>query len=193
MNHTLEYYLTKRYEVVTHSIAMIDHKNIELVGIPLTEINGEVYENHGVVVETKFTIDKIIRTFKFNIPISLKHKNRLPEYIEDFESLITILNSKKSRNMEEHSVVLPKHPDIGLNDIIRFYNTLSYNNKRVITKELTKKIEDEFEIIPRELRIPGTGNYNVSVGDDFIKGLESNIKVPEARLKKNYGGLRDEY
>ena len=45
MNHTLEYYLTKRYEVVTHSIAMIDHKNIELVGIPLTEINGEVYEN----------------------------------------------------------------------------------------------------------------------------------------------------
>lgn len=193
MEKNLEYYLTKRYEVVTHSIAMIEHENIDLVGIPLTEINGEVYENHSCVVETKFTLPKIIRTFKLNIPISLKNKSRFPEYIDDFECLIVLLNSKKSRNMLEHKVTVPGYPDVSLSDIISFYNTISYNNKKTFNKELTKKLENDFELLPQELRIPNSGNYGIKVGKDFIDELNDDIKVPETRLKKDYGGLRNEY
>lgn len=189
----IDYYLHKRYEVTTHSIAMIDHKNIDLVGIPLTEINGEVYENHSSVVETKFTIDKIIRTFKLNIPLSLRNKSRLPEYIDDFECLIVLLNSKKSRNMLEHKVTLPEHPDINLSDIITFYNTISYNNKKTFNKELTKKLENDFELLPKEMRLPNSSNYTVKTGKDFIKDLNEMVMVPETKLKKNYGGMRDEY
>lgn len=193
MEKNLEYYLYKRYPVTTHSIAMIDHKNVDLVGIPLTEINGEVYEAHGTVIETKFTIDKIIRTFKLNIPLSLREKNRIPEYIEDFECLIALLNGKKSRNMLDHKVTLPNHPDISMSDIITFYNTLTYNNKRLVNNEMTKKLENDFEILPKELRVADMGIYNINMGNDFIKELNGDVKIPDTKLKKNYGGIRNEY
>ena len=193
MEKDLEYYLYKRYPVTTHAIALIEHNNIDLVGIPLTEINGEVFENHGEVVETKFTIGKIIRTFKLNIPLSLREKKRIPEYVHDFECLIALLNNRKSRNMLDHKVTLPNFPDISLVDIITFYNTLTYNNKRVVDTEIIKKLEDDFELLPKELRETNRNAYGITKGENFIDTLNGDMKIPNTRLKKNYGGIRDEY
>lgn len=192
MEKNLEYYISKRYEVTTHSIALIDHKNIELVGIPLTEIDGEIHENHNVVIQTKFTISKIIRTFKFNIPISIRKKSMLTEFISDLENLLNILNSKKSRNQLNHIIILTGTDDITLDDIVTFYNTLVYNNKKTVAKEMTKLIEEDFEILPRELR--EERNIEINVGNKFTNNLRSNIDFSSGRVKPNIkGNIRDEY
>lgn len=192
MSKPLEYYLTKRYEVTTHNIALIDHKNVDIVGIPLTEIDGEVHENHNVTILTKFTIDKIIRTFKFNIPISIRKKSLLTEFLNDMEELINILSNKKSRNQLNHIITLPNNGDITLDDVITFYNTLVFNNKKVVEKQFTKLVEDDFEILPKELR--EERNININVGNKFTGELRKNVDFSSSRVKPNIkGNIRDEY
>lgn len=192
MSKPMEYYLTKRYEVTTHNIALIDHKNVDIVGIPLTEIDGEVHENHNVTILTKFTIDKIIRTFKFNIPISIRKKSLLTEFLNDIEELINILSNKKSRNQLNHIITLPNNEDITLDDVITFYNTLVFNNKKVVEKQFTKLVEDDFEILPKELR--EERNININVGNKFTGELRKNVDFSSSRVKPNIkGNIRDEY
>lgn len=192
MSKPMEYYLTKRYEVTTHNIALIDHKNVDIVGIPLTEIDGEVHENHNVTILTKFTIDKIIRTFKFNIPISIRKKSLLTEFLNDMEELINILSNKKSRNQLNHIITLPNNEDITLDDVITFYNTLVFNNKKVVEKQFTKLVEDDFEILPKELR--EERNININVGNKFTGELRKNVDFSSSRVKPNIkGNIRDEY
>lgn len=193
MEKNIEYLLTKRYEVTTHSIAIIDHKNIDVVGIPLTEINGEVYENHSEVVNTKFTIDKIIRTYKFNIPISIKYKSNLPEFVEELEELIRIMYSKKSKNMLEHKLVLPRSPDINLDDVIGFYNSLVFNNKKLVISEMTKKLDESFEILGSNERKNDIRNFDVYVGENMLKEIANSNDHSGNKIVKHPGGLKDGY
>lgn len=193
MEKNIEYLLTKRYEITTHSIALIDHKNIDVVGIPLTEINGEVYENHKEVVNTKFTIDKIIRTYKFNIPISVKYKSNLPEFVEDLEELIRIMHSKKSKNMLEHKIILPRSPDINLDDVVGFYNSLVFNNKKLVISEMTKKLDESFEILGSNERKSDIRNFDVYVGENMLKEISSSNDHSGNKIVKHPGGLKDGY
>lgn len=183
---------TKRYDVVTHSIAMIDHKNIDIVGIPLTEINGEVYENHSAVIETKFTIGKILKTFSNNIPISLKWKRRLTEYLSDFEELMDLLSVTKSRNRKESSVIIPNSDDVNIETLIAFYNTLVQNNKRVIKNEYGRELEDQFNLIPRERLIENNSEVFIDIGDK-IREPSNRFKEFSKPKKYNNEGLRDGY
>lgn len=193
MEKNIEYLLTKRYEVTTHSIAVIDHKNIDVVGIPLTEINGEVYENHSEVVNTKFTIDKIIRTYKFNIPIAIKYKSNLPEFVEELEELIRIMYSKKSKNMLEHKLVLPRSPDINLDDVIGFYNSLVFNNKKLVISEMTKKLDESFELLGSNERKNDIRNFDVYVGENMLKEIANSNDHSGNKIVKHPGGLKDGY
>ena len=95
--------------------------------------------------------------------------------------------------MLEHKVTLPNFPDISLVDVITFYNTITYNNKKVVDNEIIKKLEDDFELLPKELRETNRNTYGITKGEYFIDTLNGDVRIPSTKLKKNYGGIRDEY
>lgn len=188
----IEFLTTKRYEVTTHSIAVIDHRNIDIVGIPLTEINGEVHENHAVVIEGKFTIGRILETFTNNIPISLRGRRNVPIYLTEFEELMDLLQASKSRNKKEGMLLIPNSNNKTLEDLIMFYNTLVQNNKKVVKKEFARTLENQFNLISNDNLIEKNAPIHVEIGDELR--MPSNTRYREyVKPKKFIGGLRDEY
>lgn len=188
--NTIEILLAKKYDIRTHSIALIDHDKVDVIGIPLTEINGECYENHAVVITVKFRVEKILGLLKNNIPFSIMFKSKLPEFIKDMEDLISMLNNRRSLNQTARIIYLHKDSPYTLEDLVELYNTLVVNNKKIVRNEMTKDMVDSFELVPLD-RVVENRVYNVNVGETFVDELDRNRRF--VGPKKSYGELRDGY
>ena len=170
----LEDLVNKKYMVETVQMALYDDNEIDMLGAPVSTVNGldtDTFDN--ALVQKKITLGEIIKIYSEGLHLSISPRSAFVAFTKDVVSILDIYHDSRSFNQR---VALKEASGLGITiaDLKKFYSDVMSKNGKLVEYTYNKPMKSSFDL-GIDTGIDGVvKNDNVLTSKQIIKGTLDN-------------------